>query len=262
MQFYELEFSRDPLQMWEKLKTKPPVSKEGYNSLYDFCKATSRYHFDETRDDIAELDSDCPPVIPVGHFGGDWDEAVQKLIEQTQPADFKFRTTTRKDTTNDWEENDFRKWGYNIDGGYTIANRKLKPELDDSMKFLVDQFRFEKPGIVKFDVQMPGQCFYWHLDNFGGVLKHRRQEYDNADEGDLDQRKVMRTMIFLDDQHQGQVFQLGNLLIKWKRGDCITWPWRDVPHGTCNYGHKPRPVLNITGIVTEGTKEFLSNATT
>ena len=52
------------------------------------------------------------------------------------------------------------------------------------------------------------------------------------------------------------------LLIKWKRGDCITWPWRDVPHGTCNYGHKPRPVLNITGIVTEGTKEFLSNATT
>ena len=161
MQFYELEFSRDPLKMWQKLKTRPPVSKDGYNSLYDFCKATSRYHFDESRDDIAELDGDCPPVIPVGNFGGDWDEAVQKLIKQTQPADFKFRTTTRKDTTNDWEENDFRKWGYNIDGGYTIANRKLKPELDDSMKYLVDQFHFEKPGIVKFDVQMPGQCFYW-----------------------------------------------------------------------------------------------------
>ena len=67
------------------------------------------------------------PCYTVGNFGGDWDEAVQKLIEQTQPADFKFRTTTRKDTTNDWEENDFRKWGYNIYGGYTIANRKLKP---------------------------------------------------------------------------------------------------------------------------------------
>ena len=47
-----------------------------------------------------------------------------------------------------------RKWGYNIDGGYTIANRKLKTELDDSMKYLVDPFHFEKPGIVKFDVQM------------------------------------------------------------------------------------------------------------
>ena len=42
MQFYELEFSRDPLKMWQKLKTRPPVSKDGYNSLYDFCKATSR----------------------------------------------------------------------------------------------------------------------------------------------------------------------------------------------------------------------------
>ena len=109
---------------------------------------------------------------------------------------------------------------------------------------------------------MPGQCFYWHLDNFGGVLKHRRQEYDNADEGDLDQRKVMRTMIFLDDPTSRTSIQLGNLLIKWKRGDCITWSWRDVPHGTCNYGHKPKTVLNITGIVTEETKEFLSNATT
>ena len=67
-------------------------------------------------------------------------------------------------------------------------------------------------------------------------------------------------MIFLDDQRQGQIFQLGNLLIKWKRGDCITWPWRDVPHGTCNYGHSPRPVLNITGIVTDKTREFLNDA--
>ena len=73
-----------------------------------FVKQLVDNHFDETRDDIAELDSDCPIVISVGNFGGDWDEAVQKLIEQTQSADFKFRTTTRKDTTNDWEENDFQ----------------------------------------------------------------------------------------------------------------------------------------------------------
>ena len=51
------------------------------------------------------------------------------------------------------------KWGYNIHGGYTIANRKLKPELDDSMKFLVDPPGFEKSGIVKFDVQMSWTVF-------------------------------------------------------------------------------------------------------
>ena len=49
-----------------------------------FVKQQVDIHFDETRDDIAELDSDCPSVIKVGNFGGDWDEAVQKLIKQTQ----------------------------------------------------------------------------------------------------------------------------------------------------------------------------------
>tara|TARA_B110000977_G_C11055277_1_gene483828 strand:+ start:1213 stop:2007 length:795 start_codon:yes stop_codon:yes gene_type:complete len=259
MNFYDIEFSRNPLNMWNKLKTKSPVKKEGYNSLYDFCKATSRYHFDETVDDIAQLDTDCPPIIPIGNIAGDWDQEVKKLSKETTPATFGFRTTTRADITNAWEENDFKKWGYNIDGGYTIANRTIRPELEESLQFIVDSFGFEKPGVVKFDVQMPGQCFYWHLDNFGGVLKRRRKEYNKSDEGDLDQRKVMRTVIFLDDQQQGQVWQQGNLLLGWKRGDIITWPWRDIPHGTCNYGHKPRPVLNITGILTDKTREFLTS---
>jgi len=65
----------------------------------------------------------------------------------------------------------------------------------------------------------------------------------------------------LDDQHLGQVWQQGNLSVRWKKGDCIIWPWKDIPHGTCNYGHHPRPVLNITGYVTDKTKGFLANVT-
>ena len=69
----------------------------------------------------------------------------------------------------------------------------------------------------------------------------------------------MRIVIFLDDQKVGQHWQHGNLIIKWKKGDCISWPWKDVPHGTANYGHDLRPTLNVTGEVTEKTYDFLNN---
>ena len=257
-EFYKIEYSRNPLEQWNRLKTQPPVDKEGYDSLYDFCQATSRYHFQEDQSDLDSFDSDCPAVIPITRFSGEWLDQVTALSEQTSPATFNSRKTTRLKNNNNWEENDFRRWGYDIDGGYTIANRLLKPSLTDDLQDIVRGFGFADPGIVKFDVQMPGQCFYWHLDNFGGVLKKHRGDYESASSGDLDQREVMRLVIFLDDQKQGQMWQHGNLLLNWQRGDCITWPWRDIPHGTCNYGHSPRPVLNITGVVTDKTREFLS----
>lgn len=257
-EFYKIQYNNNPLEQWNKLKTLPPVSKDGYDSLYDFCRATSNYHFDENKSDLDSFDTDCPAVIPIKRFEGDWSELVEILSTQTAPATFDKRKQTRLENNNNWEENDFRRWGYDIDGGYTIANRLLRPELVGDLERIVNDFGFAEPGIVKFDVQMPGQCFYWHLDNFGGVLKRQRGDYDQASTADLDQRDVMRLIIFLDDQKQGQMWQHGNLLLQWEKGDCITWPWRDVPHGTCNYGHFPRPVLNITGVVTDKTREFLS----
>ena len=258
MQFYNIEYSKNPFDQWNKLKTNPPVDKQGYDSLYEFCKATSRYHFDETINDLESFDSDCPVVIPIKNFTGNWKEQVNNLTQETKPELFAKRAGRRMPTNNDLEANDFKKWGYDIDT-YAIANRVLKPELTDELKSIVESFCFVEPCVVKFDVQMPGQCFYWHLDNFGGVLKKFRGDYEKAGTGDIDQRDVMRLIIFLEDQKQGQVWQQGNLLLNWKKGDCITWPWKDIPHGTCNYGHSPRPVLNVTGIVTDKTREFLTN---
>ena len=261
MDFYKIEYSRNPGNTWKSLKTNPVVDPKNYESLWHWSKDASRYHFDRTKSDVASLDTDCPVVIPIRRFSGDWDSAVQEIAEQTAPATFDMRSTKREDKNNSWEENDFRRWGYDIDGGYTIANRKFKPHgtsaWNDALQYILDCFGFEQPGVVKLDVQMPGQCFYWHLDAFGGVLKSHRGDFDAHSASDLDQRKTMRTMVFLDDQHLGQMWQQGNLLLEWQRGDCITWPWRDIPHGTCNYGHTPRPVLNITGTLTDKTWEFL-----
>lgn len=254
---YSIDYSRNPLESWLKLKTIQPSLQE-LDSLYEFSKSTSRYHFDTNISDIDLLDSDCPALIPITRFADTWSQDLKQLDNLTQPATWAFRTTTRFKKNNQWEENDFRRWGYNIDGDYAICNRINMPNLPESLQDIVDAFGFEST-IIKYDVQMPGQCFYWHLDAFGGALKRFRGDFDNTDISDIDQRDHMRVVVFLEDQKNGQMWQQGNLLLSWKKGDCITWPWKDIPHGTTNYGHDPRPVLNITGRVTNKTRDFLKN---
>jgi hypothetical protein len=65
----------------------------------------------------------------------------------------------------------------------------------------------------------------------------------------------------LADWQLGQVFQLGNAMwTQWRAGDCITWEWRDIPHATCNMGWWDRPMLQVTGNVTQTTLDLLAKA--
>lgn len=258
MDFYKIEYSRNPNTMWSSLETLPPTNKDDYKSLYAWAKSTSRYHFTD-KEDISSLDTSCPAVIPLTRLN------ITDIpnIDLTQPATFAKRASTRKNANNEMEEYDFRQWGYDIDGGYTILNRKAKPELPTSLQSQIDKFGFKDPH-VRFDVQMPGQCFYWHIDAFGGILGNERKgefsrgDFEKHSAADLDQRKIMRIVIFLEDQKLGHHWQQGNLFLQYKKGDCVAWPWRDVPHGTANYGHEPRPTVNVTGIVTDKTYEYLN----
>ncbi len=260
----EITYNKNPFDLWNSLKTKDPVTHEGFDSLYDFCKATSLYHFDETVED--GIDSELPVIVPICRFEGDWLDEARAMSEKTEPATFDYRAETRWDNNNSLEYKDFKKWGYDVDNGYVVLNRTRHAALTDTFQKMSDLFKFEHPGKlsggkpnIKFDVQKPGQMFYWHLDNFGGILKEQRNDYNTFAACDYDQRKLMRLIIFLDDQHPGQVWKQGNCYIKWKKGDCITWPWRDIPHGTANFSHKDRPTLNITGRVTDGTLAFLKS---
>lgn len=261
MHFYKIEYSRNPATMWKKLKTIEPTDRKNFKSLYKWAKSTSRYHFTD-KEDLSSLDTDCPAVIPITRF----DISDLPSIEMTQPATFAKRASTRKNNNNEMEEHDFRTWGYDIDGGYTILNRKSKPELPTSLQQQIDKLGFKDPH-VRFDVQMPGQCFYWHIDAFGGILgkaskgEFSRGDFEKHSAADIDQRKIMRIVIFLEDQKLGHHWQQGNLYLRFQKGDVIAWPWRDVPHGTANYGHVPRPTVNVTGIVTDKTYEFLDGIT-
>jgi hypothetical protein len=55
----------------------------------------------------------------------------------------------------------------------------------------------------------------------------------------------------LADWRPGQVIMFGSYhWTKWKKGDAVYFDWYNVPHGTCNFGHHPRPLLSVTGTKT------------
>ena len=164
MDIYQIEYSRNPGTMWTNLKTADPTDKEQFTSLYDWCKSMSNYHFSDASD-LASLDSDLPALVPITNFN------ISDIpdISVTNPATFDRRARNRGSENNKMEEADFRRWGYDIDGGYTILNRKAQPELPDKLQAVINKFDMKDPKI-RYDVQMPGQCFYWHIDAFGGML--------------------------------------------------------------------------------------------
>lgn len=262
MDFYKIEYSRNPATMWQNLETADPTDKNNFSSLFEWSKSMSNYHF-SNKEDVSSLDSKLPVVIPITRF----DISNLPDLKQTNPATFDRRSKNRGSKNNEMEENDFRRWGYDIDGGYTILNRRSQPKLPLELQQAIDSFGMTDPR-VRFDVQMPGQCFYWHLDAFGGLLtrskvpEFSRGNFEKHSVADIDQRKMMRIVIFLEDQKQGHHWQQGNLLLNWQKGDCIAWPWKDIPHGTANYGHSPRPTINVTGVVTDKTYEFLNSCYT
>jgi len=47
---------------------------------------------------------------------------------------------------------------------------------------------------------------------------------------------------------------------KWRAGEVHVFDWSNVPHCTSNASSYPRPVLQMTGLKTERTREILANA--
>ena len=79
-------------------------------------------------------------------------------------------------------------------------------------------------------------------------------------EADKNPDLMRRFVIMLDDWKHGQVFALGNSnWHQWKRGECITWEWRDIPHATCNMGWDNRPMLQVTGWTTDKTLQLVKD---
>lgn len=112
---------------------------------------------------------------------------------------------------------------------------------------------------IKFHNQRTGQMLTEHIDNFAG--RPERGNSFKVTKLDKHPEVMRRFVIMLADWQLGQVFMLGNATwTQWRAGDCITWEWRDIPHATCNMGWHDRPMLQITGYVTDVTRDMLAQA--
>ena len=234
----------------------PNNKYENWNgSRWEFTKSQSQWHFDPQLEGGKDYQEVCT-------FSGEWDFAVQKCLDRVVDSTWASRNNYSQNPEDkkkrmysaDTEELDLLRAG--ADPKMEIFQR-AKAEDFEVFRNIADYFGMRE-ATIKFHNQRTGQMLNWHIDNFAG-RKERGNSFKEI-KADKNPELMRRFVVMLDDWKHGQVFQLGNAnWHQWKRGECITWEWRDIPHATCNMGWDNRPMLQVTGWTTERTHEIVSN---
>lgn len=114
-----------------------------------------------------------------------------------------------------------------------------------------------KDPVAYIHIQNPGQMTILHMDNARADNSHTDENGSPLSESER-KKLIGRLFIMLDDWHPGQVMLMGSEhLTCWKKGDVIYFSWQDLPHGTANFGHIPRPLLFVQGTITESFTALL-----
>jgi len=226
------------------------------DSRWDFMRSQSKWHFDNRR--LATEGSDS--YYHICRFDTDWTDAIARCMPLTRSSTWGDRNNWNPKVASEGlysataEEKDLIRAG--ADPKMQIYERAKADDIEIFQK-VSEWLGIDRP-MIKFHNQRTGQILVEHIDNFAA-----REERENSFKViDIDkQPDIMRRFaIMLDDWKLGQVFQLGTANFhQWRKGDCITWDWKDIPHATCNMGWEDRPMLQITGYVTERTNKVIKN---
>ena len=207
-------------------------------SSWKLTKQHSGYHFDNFK-----FDPDQDKVTTLGNIDPFWKEELDTTIELARPKTWRTRGkegNERPDEEYDQEDYDLEQFGYGKDHVVSDLTWEVPSTFDKiAVWFGMDNCK------MRLHVQRPGQVWNLHLDKL---------EKWNPE----DPSKVMRIMIALNDWEPGHFFSYGNYMHSgWHAGDVTTFDWRNLPHATANAGHGPRITLQMTGVVTDQTQNFL-----
>jgi len=140
----------------------------------------------------------------------------------------------------------------NIDYENLYLEGMFDKEVNKEYQKIIDAIGLDNPRIT-IHVQIPGQMHPLHMD-----FAHGGGKWEYL--GDKKEEKLGRVFVMLDDWYPGQVILMANEhIVKWKKGDVVYFRWQDVPHGTCNFGHENRPMLFITGEITDKFQKLLNS---
>jgi len=208
-------------------------------SSWDESKKKSKYHFDNFKND-----DNYDTVTVLGKIVANFDEEVKEIIANAKPATWRTRGAVGKSRPEEElasEDYDLERFGYGKDYSITHLNWEIPPKL----KQISELFGL-KDCMERIHVQMPGEVWNLHLDK---LQKWAPEE----------PWTVMRIQIALTDWEQGHFWSYGNHIHKqWHAGDITTFDWQNLPHSTANAGHNPRVTLQLTGIITPTTTDFLN----
>jgi hypothetical protein len=208
-------------------------------SSWEQSKLRSKYHFDATK-----MDPNYDTVNKLGRILGDYSKDVADAISNAKPATWRTRGQAGKSRPEEElsaEDYDLENTGYGKEHVVSHLSWKISTQLQQ----ISDLFALED-CMNRVHVQMPGEVWNLHLD------KLEKWNPDNP-------YSVKRIIIQLTDWEMGHFWSYGNYIHSgWKAGDVSTFDWMSVPHSTANAGHVPRVTLQITGITTEKTNDFLA----
>jgi hypothetical protein len=210
-------------------------------SNWEILRQRSQYHFDTEK-----WNPKWDRVEHVGRIEPSWSQELEQAIVQAQAVTWRTRGKTddplkRQDAEYDQEDYDLEQQGYSKD--HVVSD--LTYELAPVFQKIADQFALEK-SMARIHVQRPGQTWNLHLDKLEKWMPS-------------DPSRVARYFVQLTDWQQGHFWSYGNYQWSgWRAGDVSTFDWINVPHATANAGHVPRATLQITGVFTDKTKDFLS----
>lgn len=210
-------------------------------SNWEITRQRSQYHFD-----TAIMDPRWDTVQHLGRIEPVWAEELSAAVAASQPVTWRTRgrdndPLKRATEEYDQEDYDLDQQGYGRDHIVTDLNYNLDPVF----QHIADQFALEN-CMARIHVQRPGQTWNLHLDKLEKWMP-------------ADPSLVVRYFVQLTDWQPGHFWSYGNYAwTGWQAGDVSTFDWINVPHATANAGHVPRATLQITGVKTARTQNFLN----
>lgn len=223
-------------------------------SRWEFTKSRSRWHFDTTKPPEPGKDS----YTHVCQFRADFSSAIAECMPRAKVSTWGTRNNFNKDIaesglyTATAEQQDLIRAG--ADPHAQVFHRTAAEDIEQFQK--ISECLGMHDCMIKFHNQTTGQMLHTHIDNF--AARPERENSFKVTEMDENPQIMRRFAVMLADWQLGQIFQLGNANFSgWRAGDCITWEWQDMPHSTANMGWWDRPMLQITGYVTDKTQWLL-----
>lgn len=213
---------------------------EERTSSWDRLREKSKYHFDPKK-----VDNKDDVIISLGHIKPNWNDELEQILADAKPANWETRGfkgegvfVPKPELVE--EEYDLERIGVDPKVIITDLAWKLGPKL----QAISDSFGL-KDCMNRIHVQKPGQLWHLHIDKLYKWFPE-------------DPSQVMRIFIQLTDWQPGQFWEYGNYhWNQWSAGNVTTFDWENLPHSTANAGFHPRVTLQITGIKTAKTAEFL-----